>query len=720
MLERMNLARGGAEALLRERIIEPGYHPEAGREIAMPTFRFTNSDQQARQVLSRRSSLRQLRLAMTLALSIIVLTIGVLREQPGRLNAGEQPLAGTQVQPGTPDTSSNFVAESHMALKKVHMDLVKLHGDIMGLSDSGVNYADIRVSSEGEIAAQANLVESANAKFRYAQFMREAGEIAVREYQDGIVKEEKVCALAELKLAQEDLARAQLQIEQSRERLAKITRASDGSTTALVNVWRYEYGDVVAQLQAKRAGLAIEQARSKLRVNEEYDKAVRVKQLQSDVEKLRSDELATRATRELEASKLLKFQRSRDFDKTGVLLTDPQKRLMALLDRAIPIEAKWTEQLDRIEKNGQSGEAIRREIMDLTSQLQAIIEKAQIDLASAALARLKATIQRKAKRMPSNGVSAIPSRLLAFDEPPTHLKTPTGAVANPASFVTENRRALAKLEEQFNGLGNRVLAILEASNPAQVELTKQQIAVPSAEANYENAKLTRQVAEIAIVEYEEGIFKQDEAKAMGELKLAESELSQVGDSIEYAKRRLVQLKQASRGSAADLANEYAFEDRILDSERREPIARLAVEKARSKLRILQEYTRPKHVKELQAAVETAKADELAKQARMELEKAKLKKLEEPFQNRRKPIREERILTLLDRAIPIEERLQAKLTQAETGQATGDSLRKEVADLTNEFQALIERALAEEAAADWDRLKPSIHQAAIQAGARPPK
>ena len=65
-------------------------------------------------------------------------------------------------------------------------------------------------------------------------------------------------------------------------------------------------------------------------------------------------------------------------------------------------------------------------------------------------------------------------------------------------------------------------------------------------------------------------------------------------------------------------------------------------------------------------------------------------------------------------------MQAKLTQAETGQATGDALRKEVADLTNQFQALIERAVAEEAAADWDRLKPSIHQAAIQAGARPPK
>ena len=41
------------------------------------------------------------------------------------------------------------------------------------------------------------------------------------------------------------------------------------------------------------------------------------------------------------------------------------------------------------------------------------------------------------------------------------------------------------------------------------QLVNQKITTKSAEANHENAKLTREVAEIAVVEYEEGIFKQD-------------------------------------------------------------------------------------------------------------------------------------------------------------------------------------------------------------------
>ena len=40
------------------------------------------------------------------------------------------------------------------------------------------------------------------------------------------------------------------------------------------------------------------------------------------------------------------------------------------------------------------------------------------------------------------------------------------------------------------------------------QLINQKITVKSAEANYENAKLAREVAEIAVMEYSEGIYKQ--------------------------------------------------------------------------------------------------------------------------------------------------------------------------------------------------------------------
>jgi len=52
-------------------------------------------------------------------------------------------------------------------------------------------------------------------------------------------------------------------------------------------------------------------------------------------------------------------------------------------------------------------------------------------------------------------------------------------------------------------------------------LTNQQITTKSAAANYENAKLTREVAEIAVVEYVEGIYVQDLQTVEGEIKLAE-------------------------------------------------------------------------------------------------------------------------------------------------------------------------------------------------------
>ncbi len=48
------------------------------------------------------------------------------------------------------------------------------------------------------------------------------------------------------------------------------------------------------------------------------------------------------------------------------------------------------------------------------------------------------------------------------------------------------------------------------------------ISTESAEANFKNATLTREVAEIVLTEYIEGIFVMDRATLEGELKLAES------------------------------------------------------------------------------------------------------------------------------------------------------------------------------------------------------
>jgi len=69
-----------------------------------------------------------------------------------------------------------------------------------------------------------------------------------------------------------------------------------------------------------------------------------------------------------------------------------------------------------------------------------------------------------------------------------------------------------------------------AANPqpdaqgARARWRAQQIATRTAEAEYHTARLAREIAELMLLEYEEGIASQDIAAADGEIKLAESDL----------------------------------------------------------------------------------------------------------------------------------------------------------------------------------------------------
>jgi HlyD family secretion protein len=145
------------------------------------------------------------------------------------------------------------------------------------------------------------------------------------------------------------------------------------------------------------------------------------------------------------------------------------------------------------------------------------------------------------------------------------------------------------------------------------QLVNQQITTKSAAANYENARLTREVAEIAVKEYVEGIYLQDLQTVEGEIKLAESDLSRSEDRLDWARRMY------DKGYVS-LATKNSEELTLKK-------ARFALEQAQSKKNVLTQYTRPKTIKELQSEVEKTRSDELAKKATMELEVSKEKKLE---------------------------------------------------------------------------------------------
>jgi len=150
------------------------------------------------------------------------------------------------------------------------------------------------------------------------------------------------------------------------------------------------------------------------------------------------------------------------------------------------------------------------------------------------------------------------------------------------------------------------------------QLTNQKIATQGAEASFQNAKLTREVAEISVKEYEEGIYIQDKATIEGEIKLAESDLARSADRVDWANRMY---EKGYVSKAQKVSEELNFQK-----------AKFALEQAQSKLKVLEEYTKGKTIKELRSEVEKALSDELAKKQTYQLERDKEAKLEKQIVN----------------------------------------------------------------------------------------
>jgi HlyD family secretion protein len=164
------------------------------------------------------------------------------------------------------------------------------------------------------------------------------------------------------------------------------------------------------------------------------------------------------------------------------------------------------------------------------------------------------------------------------------------------------------------------------------QLVNQMITERSAMANYDNAKLTREVAEIAVVEYVEGIYKSELDALKGAVTVAESAIQKARSRLE---RTLIARKEMQDGRpkkgaekiTADILTELDIEDRIESAELTLLQQNLALEQAKAKQKVLEEITKPRTLKELRADVERKRSNELAKHATSQLEASKLKKLQ---------------------------------------------------------------------------------------------
>lgn len=145
------------------------------------------------------------------------------------------------------------------------------------------------------------------------------------------------------------------------------------------------------------------------------------------------------------------------------------------------------------------------------------------------------------------------------------------------------------------------------------QLTNQYIATSGAEAAFQNAKLTREVAEIAVTEYKNGVYLQELQTVKGEIALAEAERKRAEDRLEWS------VRMADKGyvsKAQKIADEVSLNQKVF-----------SYEQAMTKKRVLEDFTYTKTLKELGSDVEKARSDELAKEQAWDLEKKKQTKLE---------------------------------------------------------------------------------------------
>jgi hypothetical protein len=184
---------------------------------------------------------------------------------------------------------------------------------------------------------------------------------------------------------------------------------------------------------------------------------------------------------------------------------------------------------------------------------------------------------------------------------------PAERKGDPVFSAVEERTTVLSLKPAGARVARGELVCELEAFPVREKLASQERTTKAAEAPCQSARLAREVAELAVREYLEGIFKQQLQKIEGEISLADSKLKRAEEQLAAAKRLV---EKGIRPRSYVEANE-------LNVQR----ARLALDQAQGKKVTLEKYTKERTVKGLQGAVEKARAQELVVQAALAREQA---------------------------------------------------------------------------------------------------
>lgn len=307
---------------------------------------------------------------------------------------------------------------------------------------------------------------------------------------------------------------------------------------------------------------------------------------------------------------------------------------------------------------------------------------------------------------------AIPSSPARADDPPARSDVkPAPQERRNGDFIARHERRLAGLDRRLTALANLVLADAELTDKARNQSVDLMIKARSAEAEYRNAKLEREVAEILVKEYTLGTAVTDKAVVDGEISLAKSEVERSRQEVLDARQRLARISALADNSASGLNMIYLYTDKVALAEVRVKQAAFTLEQAESKKKILTEFTIPKRTLELRSEEKKAHSRELASQATWELTKAMAEQARKESSASDLPDDRKRILGLIDQAIPLEEKIQARLQEAGKAGTIAQTLVDEISRLTGELETVIEQAESAQDFGTFARLKSRIQKTA---------
>jgi multidrug resistance efflux pump len=175
------------------------------------------------------------------------------------------------------------------------------------------------------------------------------------------------------------------------------------------------------------------------------------------------------------------------------------------------------------------------------------------------------------------------------------------------------------------------------SSAFKEKLVNQTITTRSAEAVYQEARLAREVAEIALTEYVEGTLEGERLTLKTTISSAESAVREATVRLERIRdvRKRVKEALARKGATAtpaDMVAELDIEDRPGSAERVLKRERSGLERAKARWEVFEKTTSQKRSAELKREVEHRRSDELIRLVAWRLEKGKEGSLRRQIEN----------------------------------------------------------------------------------------